>query len=486
MNGQILSVQEMLAAQARGEVTPANPMLQHLPEVRDPANPGPRYFMDTRPYTVDPQRPVRAEMTPLTRQGGSLPRGVRNNNPGNIEYGSFTRSHGATASDGRFAKFDSPEQGIAAIIDLQRSYEDNYGLKTVAQRINRWAPAGGGDGNNPSAYAAAVARAMGISPTQPFSIRDPEMAQKFVAAMIQVENGRQPYTPQQIAAGYQASKTGGGSPVMAYAPSGSATDPTTLAINAPPSFPTNYRTISAAPPGPRRVASVAPPLAYNEATAPNSAWPFLPGSPASEGTTPQMVPPALSGAKAAPVKTVSVPGPPDSSLLPLEMSRRAITTAAALTPPMAPPPAGGAPAAMFNPTPLGQQLTPIGMLGANPPAFVSRDLTPGADLPILPGGFPAPPAAVSSRPASYSPPGRSTASVPPMPRRNPMPLPQRSGWPGNEPFRGPFPVTGPYSITGDYVPASMFLFGQPNLPAAPMTGGSFRPFGGLFARMFGG
>jgi nucleoid-associated protein YgaU len=124
------------------------------------------------------------------------PRGIRNNNPGNIEYGKFARSMGATGSDGRFAKFPTPEQGIKALGALQKRYEDD-GLLTVTQRISRWAPA---SENNVTAYANAVAKKMGIDPNTPFSINDPKLGPAFVEGMIQHENGSQPYTKTQLAA----------------------------------------------------------------------------------------------------------------------------------------------------------------------------------------------------------------------------------------------------------------------------------------------
>lgn len=129
------------------------------------------------------------------------PRGVRNNNPGNIEYGDFARSRGATGSDGRFAIFPTPEQGIAAIRDLQEIYEGQHGLESVSERIGRWAPAGE---NNVNAYAQAVARSMGIDANAPFSMTDPRMGQAFITAVIQHENGKQPYATGTIANAYAA------------------------------------------------------------------------------------------------------------------------------------------------------------------------------------------------------------------------------------------------------------------------------------------
>lgn len=124
-------------------------------------------------------------------------RGIRNNNPGNIEYGPFARSQGATGSDGRFAVFPTPEKGIAALQALQTQYETKHGLSTPQERINRWAPA---FENNVSSYANAVARGMGVGVNDPFSFVDANMNDdvQFVAAMIRHENGSQPYSLDQI------------------------------------------------------------------------------------------------------------------------------------------------------------------------------------------------------------------------------------------------------------------------------------------------
>src|SRR6185437_9387347 len=56
----------------------------------------------------------------------TAPRGIRNNNALNIEDGPFAQSQpGYVGSDGRFAKFQTPEHGIAAASALL----DNYGQK---------------------------------------------------------------------------------------------------------------------------------------------------------------------------------------------------------------------------------------------------------------------------------------------------------------------------------------------------------------------
>lgn len=129
-------------------------------------------------------------------------RGIRNNNPGNIEYGPWARAHGATGSDGRFAMFATPEDGIAAIYALQGVYENQHNLSSIQDRISRWAPSA--DNNNVSAYVNAIKNTMGIGADEPFSIFDPTLGPRFISAMIRHENGRQPYTDQQISSAQSA------------------------------------------------------------------------------------------------------------------------------------------------------------------------------------------------------------------------------------------------------------------------------------------
>lgn len=95
-----------------------------------------------------------------------VPRGQRavaldGNNPGGINDGSFARSQpGYVGNNGRYAAFATMADGIAAQRALLASYV-RRGYDTPAKIANRWAPVG--DGNNSAAYAANIARQMGIS-----------------------------------------------------------------------------------------------------------------------------------------------------------------------------------------------------------------------------------------------------------------------------------------------------------------------------------
>lgn len=123
------------------------------------------------------------------------PRGIRNNNPGNIEYHASIPWQGQTGSDGRFATFDTAHNGIRALAKQLIIYEDKYGLWTVRGIINRWAPP---VENNTSAYVNAVAKVVGVDPDDIISTHGKETLTRLVKAIIQHENGQQPYSDEVI------------------------------------------------------------------------------------------------------------------------------------------------------------------------------------------------------------------------------------------------------------------------------------------------
>lgn len=97
-----------------------------------------------------------------------LPRNLRNNNPGNIEYGPYAKSKGAIGSDGRFAIFPTPQAGEKAMSDLLSSYRSR-GYDTIASIIGRWSPASDNAAGNTAAYISDVSRRTGIDPNQRLS-----------------------------------------------------------------------------------------------------------------------------------------------------------------------------------------------------------------------------------------------------------------------------------------------------------------------------
>ncbi|EPJ2735105.1 hypothetical protein QK313_00300 [Klebsiella michiganensis] len=128
-------------------------------------------------------------------------RGIRNNNPGNLEASSSNPWVGQTGSDGRFAKFETPEHGIRALGRNLISYQ-RQGIDTIGEIINRWAPPS--DNNDTAAYIKAVCAQLGVTANQPLDASNPDTLQALCAAIIKHENGTQPYSPDQLSTGVSA------------------------------------------------------------------------------------------------------------------------------------------------------------------------------------------------------------------------------------------------------------------------------------------
>ncbi|ELC7865965.1 hypothetical protein ABK751_06330 [Escherichia coli] len=132
-------------------------------------------------------------------KGGS--RGIRNNNPGNLEYSKTNPWVGQTGDDGRFAKFETPEHGIRALGRNLMSYQ-RQGIDTVSEIINRWAPPT--DKNDTMSYIKTVCEQLGVSADEPLDASNPDTLKALCAAIIHHENGSQPYSDQQLIAGVSA------------------------------------------------------------------------------------------------------------------------------------------------------------------------------------------------------------------------------------------------------------------------------------------
>jgi hypothetical protein len=121
----------------------------------------------------------------------SLPRSVRNNNPGNIEASPWAqKQQGYVGSDGRFAIFEKPEHGASAMDNLLVGYA-NRGLMTPASIIGRWSPTSD-PGNAPgstSNYAQHVAKKLGVGPDDRIDMSDPNIRSTLASAMAEVEGG---------------------------------------------------------------------------------------------------------------------------------------------------------------------------------------------------------------------------------------------------------------------------------------------------------
>lgn len=128
------------------------------------------------------------------------PRGIRNNNPGNIRWGADWQGlkKDGKSQDPSFCVFINPEYGIRALAKLLRNYQRLYGLNTPRKIINRYAPP---NENQTQAYIQSVAQQLGIQPDTPVDLNEEATLLVFIKAIIRFENGIQPYDTDTILRG---------------------------------------------------------------------------------------------------------------------------------------------------------------------------------------------------------------------------------------------------------------------------------------------
>ncbi|MNB62556.1 hypothetical protein D3C81_47710 [compost metagenome] len=141
----------------------------------------------------------------------NAPRGIRNNNPGNIDYrgqaGASLEKRG-----GRFAKFETAYDGLKALSrQLMRYFEGKTTgkkLQTISDIISTWAP---GNENNTGAYIAQISKTMGVSPDAVLNLKDPKVMSSLMNGIIHHENGRNPYPGELVR---MAAGGGGGAQIQ--------------------------------------------------------------------------------------------------------------------------------------------------------------------------------------------------------------------------------------------------------------------------------
>lgn len=139
----------------------------------------------------------------------SGPRPLRNNNPGNLEYGDFAKSHGAVGSDGRYAVFPDVQTGTNAQISLLKS--SSYNTLTVSQMVNKYAP----PSENPG-YLPKLVNLTGLSPDTKLNSLTDEQFANMVDKMQVVEGFKtndgniKPYMPYATAQGPNTNNQAGG------------------------------------------------------------------------------------------------------------------------------------------------------------------------------------------------------------------------------------------------------------------------------------
>lgn len=127
-----------------------------------------------------------------------LPRGIRDNNPGNLKHsGTEWEGEAPEQLDPDYVTFTSSIWGIRALARTLLTYYRRHGLNTVRGIINRWAPQS--DGNDTPAYVSDVAKRAGIAITDsPIKVDDPGLLARLCAAIIAHENGDFAYDPEEV------------------------------------------------------------------------------------------------------------------------------------------------------------------------------------------------------------------------------------------------------------------------------------------------
>ncbi|MGL4756298.1 MAG: hypothetical protein ACRCXB_28425 [Aeromonadaceae bacterium] len=125
--------------------------------------------------------------------GGGNTLARRNNNPGNIK---FVGQKGAVMGEGGFAKFATPEAGIAAMQAQLKLYQGR-GINTISKIVSTWAPPGE---NDTAKYIADIAKMTGMDPNKQVDMNNPMQAGALISAMARKESGWR-LSGQQLAGG---------------------------------------------------------------------------------------------------------------------------------------------------------------------------------------------------------------------------------------------------------------------------------------------
>lgn len=116
----------------------------------------------------------------------SAPRGIRNNNPGNLNYAGQAGATKEGGEGGRFAVFESMEHGVAALYKQLQIYFKR-GVNTLSSIVKTYAPAS--DGNNVDSYISALSRATGKGANEAIDSGDTATIARLMKGIVDHENG---------------------------------------------------------------------------------------------------------------------------------------------------------------------------------------------------------------------------------------------------------------------------------------------------------
>lgn len=117
-----------------------------------------------------------------------LPRGIRNNNPGNIRLSKtvWQGQRPAPQTDTDFVEFMAPLYGLRALMKTLLTYYLKYELDTVECIINRYAPP---QENKTDGYIFHVTKIMKVKRTEKINLMSKDTLVKLAQAIVLHENG---------------------------------------------------------------------------------------------------------------------------------------------------------------------------------------------------------------------------------------------------------------------------------------------------------
>ncbi|MEG1818066.1 hypothetical protein [Pseudomonas sp.] len=143
--------------------------------------------------------------TVANKKGSSV--AERHNNPGNLVFaGQRGATVGETVAGHTFAKFQSTEEGIAALYRQLQLFQQR-GIDTISEVMEVYAPR---KTNNTGAYINALSKTTGIDPNQQLNFGDPATAAAMIRGISQHEAGKSYLNDQQILSGINMAQGGGG------------------------------------------------------------------------------------------------------------------------------------------------------------------------------------------------------------------------------------------------------------------------------------
>ena len=124
-------------------------------------------------------------------------RAERNFNPGNLNFAGQAGATLEPGANGRFARFSSEEEGIAALVRQLRLYQQR-GIDTLEEIVKKYAPP---SENNTQAYIASMARWTGLSAGEKLDMNDPDTVRKLIQGISRKEGRYTPLSEGQIMTG---------------------------------------------------------------------------------------------------------------------------------------------------------------------------------------------------------------------------------------------------------------------------------------------